>query len=154
MQGHGPRRRAVRRDARAGGGGGPDDQVAREPAGGTTTTAELAIDFWLATRAVLGSGTRMLDRMRAFGAAAEKVALLCKGRTAPVPWQKECGNLSRLFYRPSAGYQGRARLFFPDEVNIILAAHQRAAGAARTRGVGKQWHWKPEEMGCPLPEPR
>ena len=63
----------------------------------------MAIDYWLATRVPLGSGTKMTDRTRAFSTAAIKVAQLCQGRVAPVPWKAECGNLSRLLYRPTAG---------------------------------------------------
>ena len=70
----------------------------------------------------------MKDRTRAYNTAALKVAQMCQGRIAPFPWKAECGNLSRLMFRPTAGYTGRALLCFPEEVKFILAAQQNQAG--------------------------
>jgi len=124
---------------------------------GATTTVELAIDFWLATRIQLGSGATVMDLTRGFSTGATKTATLCRGHIMPAQCKflKECGVLSRLNYRASQGYTGRARLFFPQEVHIILAAHQVRVGAARAKDSrGKQWKWELTETGCPLPEPR
>ena len=95
-----------------------------DPDGDTTTKAEMALDFWVATRAKLPGGTTMMDRVRAFNTAAGKVAELCGGRVSAVPFKTECHNLGRLFYRAAAGFQGRAKLLFPNEVKTILALRQ------------------------------
>ena len=114
---------------------------------------EMALDFWLATRIPLSAGVTIMDRTRAFSTAAIKVAMLCQGRVAPVKFKAECNNLSRLFLRPSAGYEGRAKLLFTQEVKFILAAHQQQAGTARARSTGSQWKWNPEDERCLMPAP-
>ena len=133
------------------------EQLVWNPDGDTTTKAELTLDFWLATRAQLSGGTTMVDRIRAFNTAAGKVAEICGGRVSPVPFKTECHNLGRLFYRAAAGFQGRAKLLFPDEVKTILALHQEETGissAAQARSAGLQWKWKPEEARLTLPPPK
>ena len=74
------------------------EQLVWSPDGDTTTKAELALDFWLATRTQLSGGTTMVGRIRAFNTAAGKVAEICGGRISPVPFKTECHNLGRLFY--------------------------------------------------------
>ena len=105
------------------------EQLVWGPEGGQTTVVEMAIDFWLATRISLSTGTTIVDRTRAFKTAALKVALLGGGRMAPVPFKVECGNLGRLFYS-SVGFVGRAKLLFAEEAKIILAIQQKRAGIA------------------------
>ena len=98
----------------------------------------------------------MMDRVRAFNTAAGKVAELCGGRISAVPFKTECHNLGRLFYRAAAGFQGRAKLLFLNEVKTIRALRQEEAGipsAAQARAAGNQWRWKPEECRLILPPP-
>ena len=78
----------------------------------------------------MGRNNAFLDNPGALIRSLEGISLglgnlmLGGGRIAPVPFKAECPNLSRLFYRKAAGYQGRAALLYPDEVKILLAAQQ------------------------------
>ena len=83
----------------------------------------MRLDFYLSTRVPLGPN--VIEMLRVFINASRNTSELGGASPAPGPHSKLCSNLKRRHLSRGAGFNGGARLNFPDEVNAPLALHQR-----------------------------